>query len=217
MNHLQRAPEWHVAEESVTRPDGSTIAIDRSAPMLTVGRLVSEDFCLLAKSHARSEYELVAAALCFPSGWTLADKIGLPLTDMHEPVPYYTGDLANRVNRIFDGVRDGRLLLRFNWSVPASVELHSPSDLPSHESSGDEGKVRHFLRVERQTLRRLPKSDAVAFGIRVSFTPIENLKPNAARALLAILRGQDEEVIDYKDGSKHHDEACAALAAISAQ
>ena len=96
------------------------------------------------------------------------------------------------------------------------IIYRAPSDLPIHES-GDEGKVRHFLRVERQTLRRLPTSDAVAFGIRVTFTPIENLKSNAARALLAILRGQDEEMIDYKDGSKHHDEACAALAAISAQ
>ncbi|KAG6820599.1 hypothetical protein H0H93_014515 [Arthromyces matolae] len=56
------------------------------------------------------------------------------------------------------------------------------------------------LRSERQTLRRLPKTGAILFGIRTYLTPIEHLakEPGVARRLASALRGWSDDVGQYK-------------------
>jgi heme-dependent oxidative N-demethylase alpha subunit-like protein len=49
------------------------------------------------------------------------------------------------------------------------------------------------LRVERQTLRRLPRSGAIVFTIRVYMTPLAGLGPGEAGRLAAALRGVKEQ------------------------
>lgn len=215
LTHLADRDGWVIEAGVAQRPDGQHVRIDRNDPMRAIGRLVSEDFCILAKPREKAEYVLVGAALCFPAGWRLSDKIGRPLTDIHGPVPYYDDDLAKRVNRIFDGIKAEQILLRFNWSVPTNPDLHAPPGaFTSHEKPVDE--TTHYLRVERQTLRRLPNTDAVAFGIRTTVSPLRGLKPEEARRLLDELNKQDAEMTEYKDGSVHAEQTRAFLRSISA-
>ncbi len=54
-------------------------------PLELAARLVQEDLVLMRK--VEGEHRLVAAALCFPSAWLLAEKFGRPMADIHEPVP----------------------------------------------------------------------------------------------------------------------------------
>ena len=214
VTHLASQDGWIIDMGVVQRPDGQRVGINRNDPMQTIGRLVSEDFCILANPREKAEYVLIGAALCFPAGWRLLDKIGRPLTDIHNPVPYYNGDLARRVNRIFDGIKTGQTLLRFNWSVPTNPELHAPPGaVTPHEQPVDE--TTHYLRVERQTLRRLPNTDAVAFGIRTTVSPLRGLKPEEARSLLDELNKQDAEMTEYKDGSVHAEQTRMFLKKIS--
>jgi hypothetical protein len=49
------------------------------------------------------------------------------------------------------------------------------------------------LRVERQTLRRLPRSGAIVFMIRVYLTPFAELGPGEAGRLAAAIRGVKEQ------------------------
>jgi hypothetical protein len=49
------------------------------------------------------------------------------------------------------------------------------------------------LRVERQTLRRLPRSGAVVFTIRVYLTPLKELGRGEAGRLAAAIRGVKEQ------------------------
>jgi len=136
------------------------------------------------------------------------------LTDIHNPVPYYDDDLAKRVNRIFDGIKAGQILLRYNWSVPTNPELHAPPGaVTPHEPPLQE--TTHYLRIERQTLRRLPNTDAVAFGIRTTVSPLSGLKPEEAKSLLDELNKQDTEMTEYKDGSAHADQTRTFLKRIS--
>ena len=51
------------------------------------GRLVQEDLCLIEASPEGPR--LTAAVLCFPSRWRLHEKLGRPLADVHEKVPFY--------------------------------------------------------------------------------------------------------------------------------
>jgi hypothetical protein len=57
-----------------------------------------------------------------------------------------------------------------------------------------------FLRVERQSLRRLPRSGAVVFGIRTYVYPIGMIAsdPAVAARLAAAVRGLPEELANYK-------------------
>ena len=158
----EHAPAYEVSGTQVLRPDGVTVTVDRGDPMGTLGRLVQEDLCLLEKQG--DEHVLTAAVLCFPASWRLAEKIGRPLTDIHVPVPAYDDGIARRVQRLFDGVRVGRPLWRFNVLSYADAELFQPERREESGASGDaEGYP--FLRSERQCVLRLPETRACVFSI----------------------------------------------------
>ena len=146
----------------VTRPDGVTIAIDRTDPLHTLGRLVQEDFCLLQKQG--DEHVLTGAVLCFPASWSLDEKFLRPLVRIHAPVSSYDGDMARRVQRLFDGVREGRPLWRCNAIWYDDAELHQPRREGTRRRSPSPERAT-YLRSERQCILRLPKSGAVVFSI----------------------------------------------------
>lgn len=150
------AKGFTVAGGTVGCPDGREVQIDRNAPLLTLGHLVQEDLCILEKRG--SEHVLTGAALCFPASWRLADKVGRPLTTIHDPVPAYDGNIAARVQRLFDGVQVGRPLWRFNRLRYADPDLHQPV-------RQDPDAPRPYHRSERQCILRLPRTQAVVFTI----------------------------------------------------
>ena len=160
LTHLPRG--FRAGAEGVTCPDGRVVALDRDDPLRTAARLVQEDLCLM---EARGdEHVLTAAALCFPASWMLAEKIGRPLTAIHDPVAAYDAALARRVQRLFDGVQAGRPLWRVNALWYADPALHQPRSVNAprpdqHATRGD------YLRSERQCLLRLPVTGAVVFSI----------------------------------------------------
>ena len=58
-----------------------------------------------------------------------------------------------------------------------------------------------YLRVERQTLRRLPVSKTILFTIKTYTTNIEDLcrgEPHMAKQLAGAVRNWPPEMIDYK-------------------
>lgn len=190
---------------------------DPSHPLESLGHMVAEDWCLLLPDPAAGEYRLVAAVLCFPSRWRLAEKLGRPLTAIHDPVPDYAGSLARRVNRVFETLVAGRALWRANWLIHATPELHLPMDMEdkrSPERSFDPGAdpaAPLYLRTERQTLTRLERSGAVAFGIKTSITPLERLSVPELRALRAQWAALTPEEIDYRARSDLHAAALETL------
>jgi hypothetical protein len=185
---------------------------ERFCALTATGRLVPEDFCLLLPDDGSGEYRLVAAVLCFPSRWLLAEKLGRPLTPIHAPVPGYAAELARRVNRVFQTLRPDRPLVRVNWTVQPTAELFLPQS-EAHKTApaapGPSGPF--YLRTERQTLVRLPRTGAVAFGIKTSVTPIERLAPPIAAGLAGALRGLGDGMVAYKGGRARVDAAAARL------
>jgi len=175
-------------------------------PLGRIGRMVQEDFCILEQAAPGEEYRLTAAILCFPSRWSLAEKIGHPLTHIHGPVPDYTDDLARRVNRLFDGVRACAPLWRANWTIHPTDELHQPS---GDWRQAEDGPL--CIRVERQTFLRLPGSNAVVFGIRTHIDPLTALSPAQASALHDALAPLDAEEVAYRGGAALHRASLAAL------
>ncbi len=160
---LAALPEGYTSGgTSITRPDGVQVAIDRSDPLGTLGHLVQEDLCLLEKRG--EEHVLTGAVLCFPASWTLSEKFLKPLTAIHVPVPVYDADIARRVQRLFDGVKPGRPLWRFNALCYDDPALFHPRT-ESAPKALDHPDDAPFLRSERQCVLRLPQTGAVVFSI----------------------------------------------------
>ncbi len=171
------------------------------APLRLAGRLVQEDFCLLQRRS--SGYHLVAAVLCFPAHWRLHDKLGHPLIDIHGPVPGFAEQLGNPVDRLFERLDAERPVQRLNWSLVDTTDLYLP---PSHRRAAVEvtkinAGERLWLRVERQTLRRLPVSKDIVFGIRTHLTPLHDAVDSkaAADALIARLEAMPAAMAAYKN------------------
>ncbi|QFT59471.1 hypothetical protein FIU94_11610 [Sulfitobacter sp. THAF37] len=147
---------FSVEGNRVICPDGRRVVLDWEAPLRTLGHLVQQDICVMDKRG--DEHVLVAAVLCFPASWRLADKAGRPLVAIHAPVAEYDAGLARRVQRLFDGVQPGRPLWRFNRLPYADSDLH-------HPTRADPTAPCRYLRAERQCVVRMPRSRAVAFTI----------------------------------------------------
>jgi len=170
------------------------------APLELAGRLVQEDLCLMQRGEAG--YRLVAAALCFPAHWRLADKLGRPLQAIHAPVPGFGERLAAPVDRFFASILVERPVWRVNWSLVDTPTLFLPPEHRGHprEVAAARAGEELWLRVERQTLRRLPESGDVVFGIHTYVEPLAEAvdSPEAAQALAARIREMPEAMARYK-------------------
>lgn len=171
-------------------------------PLEVAGRLVQEDLCLIQMGEAGPLF--TAAVLCAPSRWRLQEKIGRPLAAVHDPVPLYADRLARPVDRFMRHLKIGRIASRLNWSVVDDPALFQPTGKWRADGTPDinaaNAGARLFLRVERQTLRRLPDSLAILFGIRVHVYPLEQVidRPARAAALAAAVRALPPDIVLYK-------------------
>ncbi|SMY09058.1 heme-dependent oxidative N-demethylase family protein [Flavimaricola marinus] len=157
-------PEFGAVAGGIRCPDGRVVAEAGKHGFARVAQLVQEDICILQTMNG--EAVLTAALLCFPAGWTLAEKIGHPMRRIHSPVPPYDTGVAVRVQRMFDHLPVGRVLLRANLLRYDDPTLYQPHSEAAPRPVGHPGSP--YLRSERQTLRRLPRSGAIAFTIHTS-------------------------------------------------
>ncbi|QUJ77308.1 DUF3445 domain-containing protein [Sulfitobacter albidus] len=159
--HLLPGLGFEDGPDGIRCPDGRLVVADQSDPLGTLGRLVQEDICLMRKEGA--EHVLVGAVLCFPASWRLAEKAGRPLVGIHAPVAEYDDALARRVQRLFDGVRVGRPLWRFNRLWYEDPELFQPRSRVAPRAMA--GAPAPYVRSERQCILRMPDSDVCVFTI----------------------------------------------------
>ncbi|TXH95735.1 MAG: DUF3445 domain-containing protein [Pseudorhodobacter sp.] len=179
---LSRTDGYTVGATEVRRPDGVTVPLDPADPMRTVGRLVQEDLCLMERpgDSSGAEHVLTAAALCFTASWWLPEKLGRPLLGIHTPVAAYDGDLARRVQRLFDAIRPEQPLWRANALVYRDPTLHQPRREADPRTDRRGGS---YLRSERQCLLRLPETRAVVFSIHTYVVDIATLSPEERAGL----------------------------------
>lgn len=178
---LARRTDFAIGTDRVRRPDGVEVTLDRALPLITLGRLVQADFCLMERPASATEHVLTGAILCFPSSWTLAQKLGRPLIAIHAPVARYDADIAKRVQRLFDAIRPDAPLWRANTLPYHDPTLFQPRR--EYEAKSKGGGTAPFLRSERQCLMRLPRTQAVVFSIHTWQVRRESLSEAARLAL----------------------------------
>ncbi|PLB52842.1 hypothetical protein P170DRAFT_444739 [Aspergillus steynii IBT 23096] len=165
-----------------------------------LGSLVDEDFLILLPESSAStpkqdehadqgpdeqepKYVLRAYTACFPSGFNPAEKIGLRLASIHDPVPGYKEKLERSMDRFFARVEVGKFVQRVNWSVTTRTDLFAAFG-GVHGAEGENGVISEgeldvdstVLRCERQTLHRLPHTKALVFAFHTYTYPIQSVK-----------------------------------------
>jgi len=168
-------------------------------PLDAAARLVPEDLVLMVKRDGRLVFG--AGSVCFPNRWDLRSKIGRTLAEVHEPVALLNDQLAGPIDRFFERLTPERSFWRLGWGVLDTDDWYTPVDGTAGARPTGPTPEQLFLRVERETLRRFPVSDAVLFTIRTYVTPIPVIAADAATALRLAdaLRGLPEPVQRYKD------------------
>ncbi|CAE7463814.1 unnamed protein product, partial [Symbiodinium sp. KB8] len=116
-----------------------------------------------------------------------------PMMELHGPVPHYAEDLHASMGRVFASLR--KPLWRANFAVAEWSEEEDPSMTP------EAILARVFLKVEYETLRRLPvNSEYLVFTIRSHIDPLPALAsmPLACEGLASEIRRLPEELLAYK-------------------
>lgn len=183
---------------------------DVEQPLALASQLVQEDLCVLQQIPPVvqpdlaefSNYCLTAASVCFPSRWSLRSKLGQPVSQIHQPVPDYPEKLARPVDRVFARFRPDYPAYRFNWSILETPELFLPAALPYRGepiTAANAGELL-WLRVERQTLRRLPQTQAILFTIRTYVNRLDQVvsSPELAQQLAATIEQIPPAMQTYK-------------------
>lgn len=167
-------------------------------PLWSLSLLVAEDLVIMERGEAG--YRLTAASLCSPSHWRLAEKLGRPLREIHDPIPGIHEDLSPRIDRFFDHLRPEHPVERFNWTLQADAALFHDGRAEAPVAAPDEAVQTLYYRVERQTLVRLPRTGAVVFTIRVFLHPLEALaeRPGALAALGSAVEAAPPALARYK-------------------
>lgn len=167
-------------------------------PLAAAARLVEEDLCVMQPRSGR--YALTAASVASPSYWRLEDKLGKELLDIHDPVAGLRAGIGERMRHFFRELAPGRIYLRGNWFVHASGEpFGTPEQLaPRRHAPSPRAVERLFLRCERQTVRRLPRTGAILFTIRVFLNPLADLAAQPKLAADILEAFAQPGVLDYK-------------------
>ena len=193
-------------------------------PLELCERIVQEDLCLMSPPQSRAaemagteSYRMAAAAVVF-SFDGLPEKLGQPMEFLHAPVPGYEKHIRKSMNLTFSKLQSQQPVWRNNWGIGSSGEMDKP--LYGTEEATQQRKMTSvtedtvksmFLKVEYETIRRLPKSRYILFTIKSMCDPLSALEqlPMAAACLAKSIRGMSTDMHKYKGIDS--DQVCRAV------
>lgn len=192
---------------------------------------IPEDFGITLRDDETGFYIFRAGVICSSIGWSVDEKIGLPLNLIHKPVPDYETKMQTSMERCVCPLESAQTCKANSFPFCPFLFTNSfftklPTDKPIQRGSwgfevgqplwlpkGDPQEIHHtyqepslkpeecYLRVDWQTLRRLPLSAAVVFNFKALFTPVTEFRDEAGiPALVAkILKEGKKSFMEYKN------------------
>ena len=98
----------------------STALRDHTTMLQHLATNVEEDFWFMVPNE-QNEFILQAFVACFPQGLLPPAKVGMSVSEIHEPVPGYDGRLKKGVVRCFERMERGSSVARLNAGLPLSI------------------------------------------------------------------------------------------------
>lgn len=194
------------AAQLVSQWVGVELASSGIDALVEASLLVADDLAVLqpVKSTDGSQQLLLnAAVVCCPSRWMLAEKMGQNMLAIHEPVAKYADHVGAAVDTYFQRLTVEKPVWRSNWIIQDHPALFQPQ-IPSGPLVKTPDEL--WIRMERQTLRRLPKTGGILFTIRGYQQPLPEYLSRSkqiAQNIRTMLERLPEDVAQYKSVLKY--------------
>ncbi|KAI9710847.1 MAG: hypothetical protein M1828_002019 [Chrysothrix sp. TS-e1954] len=190
---------------------GITTDLKAMHPLVVMLENVPEDFAIMQRDPQNGKYYFRAGMICSSLGWSVGSKIGKQLAEVHDPVPDFKEKMEFSMDRFFAKMPTSKPIQRGSWGLEIDCPLFVPNPptattpnldnlreirLPSEELPTS----RIHLRVDWQTLRRLPLSGAIVFNFKAVFTPFERFReePKIPALCLKAVKEGKPSILDYK-------------------
>jgi len=194
--------------DTFTFGDSSTLPRE---PLDYMGRQVQGDFVLLDQRD-ETLYADAGMVTC-QADWSLAFNVGMSWREWHGPVPRATElGVMDRALKFLLNLQLANPVRRLNWTMTVNPRLDtSPENYPYW--GGDRNKVNAenvsdliHLRVELQSLFRLPRSNAIVFSIRCYLISLKDIAtyPRWAKRLYRVQKTMHPDLVEYKGMTKFH-------------
>ncbi|OAP54275.1 hypothetical protein AYL99_11376 [Fonsecaea erecta] len=166
-------------------------------PLEIAGLIVYEDVYVLQKGPD-DIYYLKACFLSFPPGWHLRDRIGYPLFKMHQAVPHWKEKLQKPMERFFLKLKEGGGVQRNNQFIQTTPAIYHPAPLDDYPVCTSIDQV--HIRIELQSLMRMPETQALLFTIHPWVLPVKELahEPGNLEKLWSHARSFPDSFSRYK-------------------
>ncbi len=187
-------------------------------PLEYITRQAQGDFAIIDQRN--NNLYMDAGMVTSQADWSLNFDIGMDFMQWHGPVPVaHELGVFDRALKFLLLLQVGRPVRRLNWTM--TINPHLDTSPESYDKWGPDrttvtaenaGRLVH-LRVELQTLFRLPRSNGILFSIRVYLIRLDELVQNPAwaRRMHRVLKALPMELVDYKGLSRFRDYAVSWL------
>lgn len=189
-------------------------------PLEYISRQAQGDFVVMDQRN--QNLYLDAGMVTSQADWSLNFNVGMDFIQWHGPVPMaHELGVFDRALKFLLLLQVGRPVRRLNWTMTINPHLDtSPENFDkwgpdrAKVTAENAGSLVH-LRVELQTLFRLPRSNGILFGVRVYLLRLDELVQNPvwARRMHRVLKTLPAELADYKGMTLFRDHAVQWLSA----
>jgi len=210
---------WHNRllniRDEFTFGDPSTLPRE---PLDYITRQAQGDFVVM--DQREGDFFIEAGMVTTPADWSLDFDIGMTFKEWHGPVPLaHEMNVFDRALKFLLNLRLNEPVRRLNWTMTINPRLDtSPEFYPRWGKdratvTADNVADKAHIRVELQGLWRLPRSNAILFGIRCYLLSIREVAtvPKWARRSHRALRDLHPALVDYKGLTRYRDFAVAWL------
>ena len=202
--------QWHWINKRLNQEisfvfgDAATLPLE---PLDWAGRQVQEDLVILSNDNSAS---LIAGQLCFANGWSLDDKFNQPFLTIHAPAPTLIAPTMQTAQKLMEKIQYSKPVWRCSWNF----KIWNGLDLSSRYNAAYNEELKQvapqltpenigslmYLRIERQTVSRLPRSGCVLFGIHLYQNKLDDEKMDKQQAqnMRDVLLTTPKEMMDYK-------------------
>lgn len=214
--------QWHWInrplgiDQRFTFGDNSTLPYE---PMEYITRQAQGEFIMLEERD--NTLHIGAGMATQRADYSLRFNLGMSFMEFHGPVPkIHEMGILDRALKFLLRLRAGHPVRRVNWSLTVHPRLETsaetlPDWAPDRTQVTEENAGQLVnLRIELQPLHRLPRSNAVLFPVRTYLVSLEELgryAPQWAKRMHRVLKGLDQELVDYKGFTRYRDAAVAWL------
>ena len=167
-------------------------------PLDAAARLVPEDLILLVER--RDGLVFGGGSVCFPNRWDLRSKLGLSMARVHAPVARLNEQLEAPIDGFFERLAPDRSYWRLAWNILDTPDWYTPVDGTEAPRSSRPGPDGHYFRIERETMRRFPRTGVVLFTVRTYVAPFPAVSDggDVAARLADAVAALPPDVKDYK-------------------